>query len=265
MKIKTIQLMGKTVRIGYEGSGLPLVFLHGYLESMDIWAEFIPDLVSDHQVIVLDIPGHGQSQLTEPVASMELIADTVKDVLDYLDMDRVFLTGHSLGGYATLAFLERWPERLTGIALFHSHTHSDGPEVLEKRKREIDVVSKGKKQLLVNQNIPGLFAPQNRKAFEREIKITQGIARNTHDSGIIGAIRGMMQRPDRSAVLKEAPVPCFQLIGRYDTHIDYKSVSLQTELPAGSERWILDYSGHMGFFEEKAKTLAGLRSFLARI
>lgn len=257
----------KTSPIRYEifGDGPPLILLHGYLESLDIWKEFIPGMTKDFRVIAIDLPGHGHSKLLAPVASMELMADAIVEVMETLQIEKACVVGHSMGGYAALAMLENHPNRVQGLCLFHSHARSDSPEVVEKRKREIRIVEAGQKHLLVQQNIPNMFAPQNLEAFEREVKITRMIARQTRSEGVIGAIRGLMQRPDRSTILKNASVPCLQIIGKHDLYIPFEEVSLKTELPDGSERLILEHSGHMGFFEEKAKTVYGIREFVKRI
>jgi pimeloyl-ACP methyl ester carboxylesterase len=161
-----------------------------------------------------------------------------------------------------LALLEQQPDRLMGLSLFHSHTRADTPAVIEKRQREIRVVEQGHKHLLVTQNIPNMFSSETLPLFRQELRFLQRIARNTPDEGITAAIRGMMARPDRTSVLENASVPCLQIIGRHDNYIPFQEVALELKLPSGSERLILEHSGHVGFLEEKARAFTGILKFL---
>jgi pimeloyl-ACP methyl ester carboxylesterase len=250
------------IRYKIKGSGFPLVFLHGYLESADIWTQFASAFPSGYKIIAIDLPGHGRSGIPGGVASMDEMASAVVRVMDELGITKGFVLGHSMGGYTALAMLEHYPERLSGICLFHSHTLADSQTVIEKRNREIRIVEQGHSNLLVQQNIPNMFAEENLPLFNRELRYTQRIARKTPDEGIIAAIRGLMERPDRSDVLANAMVPCLQIAGRKDKYIPFEEVSMTTRLPACSERLVLDHSGHMGFMEEKAKVFAGILDFL---
>ena len=54
-----------------------VVLLHGYLESMVIWEEFIPLLYKELRVVTLDLPGHGISLINGEVHTMEYLADCV--------------------------------------------------------------------------------------------------------------------------------------------------------------------------------------------
>jgi len=196
---------------------------------------------------------------------MDIMARSVIAILDRHGIEKAFVIGHSMGGYTALAMLEQNPDRLLGLSLFHSHPLADSPAVIDKRNREIGIVNKGYKHLLVSQNIPNMFAGDNLPVFGRELRLTQRIAGQTTDEGITAAIRGLMTRPDRSDILANARVPCLMIIGKKDNYISFEEVSMAVRLPAGSERLVLKHSGHMGFFEEKALAYEGIRKFLKKI
>ena len=117
------------------------VLLHGYLESMLVWDDFVPYLYKQVRVITLDLPGHGISVVKGPVHTMEYLADVVKDTLDALGIARCTLVGHSMGGYVALAFCEKYPERLDGVVLLSSTPDADTDEKKENRLREIKLVA----------------------------------------------------------------------------------------------------------------------------
>jgi pimeloyl-ACP methyl ester carboxylesterase len=247
------------------GQGDCIVFLHGHLESKEIWGSFTKEFESNYRIICIDLPGHGGSGIFGPVTGMEAMAEAVKAVLDAEGIKRAVIAGHSMGGYTALAALEHYPEIFKAIILFHSHPRADSPEVVKKREREIKIIKKGQKRLLVNQNIPKMYADDNLEKFRDSIRFSKDLAHRLDDEGVIAAIGGMKVRPDRSSILKNAKVPCLNLIGRKDNYIDFEEVSLKTELPAGSMKRVLEESGHMGFIEEPEKSAAGIYQFLNSI
>ncbi|MBT3243876.1 MAG: alpha/beta hydrolase [Bacteroidetes bacterium] len=263
--IQTIDYNKTSIRYSAKGEGVPLVFLHGYLLSLDVWLDFTSELSHDYRVICIDMPGHGESGLPSEISSMELMADVVKKVLDHLRIDSAVIFGHSMGGYAALALLGAHPEVFKAIVLFHSHTLADSEEVKKKRDREIKIIEKGQRKLLVVQSIPNMFASDTLSVFDNELKLCQNLAKKMDDQAVIAAIRGLRSRPERSELLRNAAVPCLNIIGRKDNFIDFEKVAMATELPLGSDRLILENAGHMGFYEDSENALAGIRQFLNRI
>jgi pimeloyl-ACP methyl ester carboxylesterase len=143
-----------------------VVLLHGYLESMYVWDDFAPLLKDKVRVITVDIPGHGVSVVNGEVHTMEWIADVLRDMLDALAIERVTMVGHSMGGYISLAFCEKYPERLNGVVLLSSSPMADTELKRENRRREIALVKAGKKDLLASVAPEAGFAEQNRKRLK---------------------------------------------------------------------------------------------------
>ena len=120
-----------------------VVLLHGYLESMFVWDDFVPLLYKRVRVVTLDLPGHGISEVRGECHSMEYLADVVRDALQALGIACCTLVGHSMGGYVALAFCERHPEMLDGLVLFSSTPNADTEEKRENRRREIAALLNG--------------------------------------------------------------------------------------------------------------------------
>ncbi len=263
--ISTVEYHDTFLRYSDLGYGEPVVLLHGYLESLKIWDGFADELSEEYRVICIDLPGHGRSGVFSAIDTMAIMADAVKHVLDFLGIGRAVIIGHSMGGYATLAFEDFYPEVTIGFGLFHSHALADPEDKKVNRDREIALVKAGKKQQIINVNIPNAFATDNREKFADKIEWASQIALATPDQGIILALEGMKARPDRRDVIKKSTVPLLVVAGKKDNYIPFEVYQQHFNLAANTDVVILENSGHMGFIEEKEKSLEGIRIFLKKI
>jgi pimeloyl-ACP methyl ester carboxylesterase len=252
---------GKRICYSDTGSGKLILLLHGYLETSRIWENFAKRLSADFRIIAPDIPGHGGSDMFGEVHSIEMIAMLMKNLVNEAGVDRFLLAGHSLGGYAALAFAELYPEMLSGYCLFHSHPLADSPEALNKRRREIELVLKGKKDLMYPDNISKMFAEKNLERFSNEVERSKEIASSVPAEGIVAVLKGMMERKSRIDVMEKGEVPCLWILGAMDNYIDCNVIQTKVSLPRNAELKILQNSGHLGFVEEENISAEILKSF----
>jgi pimeloyl-ACP methyl ester carboxylesterase len=256
---------GGRIHFSDSGKGVPIVLLHGYLESSEVWNGFSERLSSDFRVISIDLPGHGLSDVYGEVHGMEFMATGIKELIDYLDIKKVFLIGHSLGGYVALAFLELFPGQLTGYCLFHSQPFSDPPAVIDKRKREIEIVKMGKKNLMYPDNVIRMFAPSNLEKFAGALQRSKDIAALLPGDGIIALLNGMMIRPSRLSFMEEGKVPFLWILGSMDSYIPCELIQTKVKLPSNGRAVVLTNSGHMGFVEEEKRSLVIIKEFVNSI
>ena len=254
-------------RIGYTdaGKGAAIILLHGYLESSEVWNGFKDKLASEFRVISVDLPGHGLSDIYEETHSMEFMATVIKELLVSLNIKKGFITGHSLGGYVALAFLELFPGYLSGYCLFHSHPFPDSSEAIEKRIREITIVKAGKKHLMYPENVTRMFAPSNIDTCSEALQRSKEIASKIPGEGIIAVLTGMMQRPSRLEVMEEGKVPCLWILGSMDSYIPCDIIQAKVKMPANASVVVLKKSGHLGFIEEEDKSVEVITGFVNKL
>lgn len=243
------------------GKGHSIVLLHGYLESKEIWYDFANQLSKNYHVLVPDLPGHGKSALPSGNLSVEIMAEKLIPVLDKEKIEKCFLVGHSMGGYVALAFLELFPERLNALSLFHSSPYADNEDKRKNRDREIHIIKEGKIAQVYKAHFPKTFADINAENFKQEIEKMNQRAKTMKPEGIIAALEAMKNRPDRSALLKNAKIPIQYIIGAKDNFIPMTILD-KLQLPDNSELVVLENSGHMGFIEEKENALEAIGGFL---
>ena len=248
-----------------QGAGETILLLHGYLETSEIWSNFAHKLATKFRIITVDLPGHGNSDIYGESHSMEFMATILKGVINSLNIKRVFLTGHSLGGYVTLAFAELFPEMLSGYCLFHSHPFADSEEILEKRRKEINLVLAAGKDLLYPESVKKMYASVNLEKFSNALKQSMRIASSVSGEGITGVLRGMMTRPSRIAVMEEGTVPCLWILGAMDNYINCELIQTRVRLPQNAKVVVLNNSGHMGFIEEEELSLKVIESFMKKL
>lgn len=103
---KYVHYKGKKIFYSDEGYGIPVILVHGYLETAEVWESFSRKLAEKHRVISVDLPGHGNSDMYEATHTMEFLARSVNALLEAIGIHKVFIVGHSLGGYVSLAYIE---------------------------------------------------------------------------------------------------------------------------------------------------------------
>jgi pimeloyl-ACP methyl ester carboxylesterase len=191
---------------------------------------------------------------------METMAESVNAVLKELKIEKTFLIGHSMGGYAALAFAEKFPEKLWALSLFHSAPFADNEEKKQNRDREIKLLLEGKKKQIYSQHFPKVFAPQNVEKYANEIEKAKAIAGQLSDGHIIATLKGMKQRKDRTQVMSNLQVPFLYFAGQYDNFIPYE---MRKILPYPERYNIveLENSGHIGFIEEMQKSVEAVVGF----
>jgi pimeloyl-ACP methyl ester carboxylesterase len=263
--VKKITYKGVDVIYRDQGDGTSIVFLHGYLETGEIWESFANRFQDRYRVIVPDLPGHGQSGTWGKVHTMEDLAGAVRAVLAKESAGKVFLVGHSMGGYVTMAFADLFPEMLSGYCLFHSTCFSDTEEKKKNRSREISLVRCGKKGQIVNVNIPKGFANKQVERLKVEVERAKRIALKNPDEGIVAILNGMMQRPDRTHVLQDPALPRLLVGGMKDNYIPPEVFEKLIRLAPDAESLALQESGHMGFIEEPVIAAEAIRSMVENL
>jgi pimeloyl-ACP methyl ester carboxylesterase len=262
---RSIIFHGIPVSYSDTGEGRPVVLLHGYLESGEVWQPLTELLSREFRVIAPDLPGHGRSGVAGGEHTMEFLAGAVRAVIADAGVDRLLMVGHSLGGYAALAFAELWPELLSGYVLFHSHPHADSAEAIEKRQREIAVVRAGKKNIMYPGNVSMMFSERNLSAMPEALERIKEIASGNPGEGIIALVNGMISRPSRQSVVESGRVPLLWILGRGDLYFTPERALRDTKLPPNAEVVILENSGHLGFIEETHRSFQLITDFAGRI
>jgi pimeloyl-ACP methyl ester carboxylesterase len=107
------------INLYYEvhGTGKPLIMLHGGFGTFEMFAALSPALIENHQVIGVDLYGHGRTALTDRPLRIEHMADDIASLIEHLGLEKADVLGYSLGGYVALQTTIRHPERVNKLVV----------------------------------------------------------------------------------------------------------------------------------------------------
>ncbi len=249
MKHKEISYKGTSIYYKISGDGLPVFLIHGFGEDGQIWDMQTESLSGQFQIIIPDIPGSGKStSLIGNKIEIDDYADCIKAIASEEKITDFVMIGHSMGGYISLAYLNKYPNDLAGIGLFHSTAYPDDEQKIETRKKAIQFIESNGSIAFLKTSIPGLFYnPELNKQH-----INPLIERSTVFSKeqLIQYYEAMIRRPDRTSILKKAKIPVLIVAGTHDIAISKEAMLQQAGMPDVCHFFMLKNSGHMGMLEE---------------
>lgn len=225
-----------------------LVLLHGFMENISIWNDMESHLSENFSLLKIDLPGHGKSETFAEIHTMELMADEVKKVLDYLNLEKIHLLGHSMGGYTSLAFAEKYPKILKSLTLFFSTYFADDEEKKEQRIKSYRII-KDAFSHYARAGIPNLFNPNERDILEGKIETALEVALSTNNLGALACVKGMVERTDKKHVLENLEAKILVIAGKHDNAVKTENTIKHLPDRTNIKSYILD-CGHNGHWEK---------------
>ncbi|MSQ78928.1 MAG: alpha/beta hydrolase [Flavobacteriaceae bacterium] len=259
--MKTINFAGSKLSYRTLGSqGYVLVLVHGFCEDSRVWRLQEEELSKTCRIILLDLPGFGQSEMIGGEYSLERLAESVKYILDEESIGKCTLVGHSMGGYVALAFAEKYPERLNGFGLFHSTALADSEEKKANRIKSAEFIRQNGSEPFVRTLTPSLFAPTftDQNTIDELMQMGNACLPET----LAAATEAMMNRPDRTHILKETKVPVLFAVGVLDVNVPQETLLPQCSYPETSMVELFENTAHMGMREQPNKALNLLSEFV---
>ncbi|MEO5890652.1 MAG: alpha/beta hydrolase [Ferruginibacter sp.] len=292
MTEKTITYQNSEIFYRITGEGQTVVLIHGFAEDGNVWKSQVDFLANDFRLIIPDIPGSGRSEIIAG-ADIETYAEVIKHILDaecqkllpdqfedinlignigdknagafLKEEEPVTVIGHSMGGYITLAFAEKYPQYLDSFGLFHSSAFPDDEEKKQVRTKAIDFIKTKGTAAFLKTSTPGLFTKAFAEAHPASINSLIEDGKDFSSEALVQYYQAMMARPDRTAVLKTFARPILFIIGEHDSAIPLQSSLRQCYLPTQSHVHILNNSAHMGMWEEEERSNNILEEFLTQV
>jgi pimeloyl-ACP methyl ester carboxylesterase len=280
---KSFQYHSAAISYSRYGKGKPVVLLHGFGEDSSIWNEQVNFLKEHCLLIVPDLPGSGKSSLLSPIPSTgdgvrrlessnspDLIsiddyADCIHALLREENISSCTMLGHSMGGYITLAFAEKYPSQLHAFGLIHSTAFADSEEKKNTREKSIALIEEYGAMSFLKNTIPNLFGAKFKSEHPEKITALIGAGIAFSKETLQQYTRAMMLRRNHTHVLLSNPLPVIFVIGTEDVAAPPDDVIKQASLPNISYIHVLQGIGHMGMWEAPDKLNQLLLAFLSEL
>lgn len=257
---------GKRLRASQLGDGPPLLLLHGYPDTLQIWSELAPRLAHRFRVTAFDWPGMGGSDAWDGELTPEDLARRVVRLLDHWQLDRATLVAHDIGGQAALAAAILAPERIASLVVMNTLAFPDEPTSLD-----IALLRRIGLNGLLLRHLP-------RSVFRRAVatsadrlpralcdELWQQFARRDAREVIV-RLCGAYQRalPDLAARYASIRVPTTILWAGRDHHFPLAHAHRLHSTIRGSRLTIIENANHWMAFERAEEVAAALTPWLAR-
>ncbi|MHC4725292.1 MAG: alpha/beta fold hydrolase [Planctomycetota bacterium] len=228
------------VKISYDvqGEGEPvLVFVHGWSCSKEYWKEQVAHFAKKHKVVTIDLAGHGQSGLSRKEYTLEAFGKDVAAVAEKLNLNRIILVGHSIGGFVVVEAARQMPGRVVcvvGADEFHD-------------------IEKG----FTEEDIKGLIAMIEPDFVKGTQSFVRGMFPPDADPELVDWVVSDMSSAD-----SEIGINVFRNLGNYDL----KNAIQEIEVPVysiSSDLWPMNVDGNKKYVKSfKLKMMKGIGHFV---
>jgi len=246
-----------------EGTGTPVVLLHGFPFNRSLWDEQAAELRDRHRVIRPDLRGMGETPPgPEEAATMDEMARDVAALMDELRVARAVVGGLSMGGYVALSFYRMFSHRVRALVLADTRATADSEE--QKRAREasaLQAVEEGA-QAIADDMLPKLLAPRTLAERPEVAERLRAMMRKTKRRGMAAALRGMALRRDHTGFLPDIFAPTLVVVGSEDAITPPADAELLRREIRGSRLVRIEGAGHVSNLEAPEEFNAALASFL---
>lgn len=215
--VHTLTVNDATFHVVDEGSGPPLLLVHGFPLDHTMWRHQIAAFKATHRVIAPDLRGFGRSSVTPGLVTMEQFAADLAGILPALGENRpVIFCGLSMGGYIAWQFVEHHRSKLQALIVCDTKAAPDTPEARQTRLEAADKLERDGTTFLAESMLPRLFGESLAKNPPPYVEETVAVILGTDPRACAAAQRGMAERVDYRPRLECIDLPTLILCGERD-------------------------------------------------
>jgi 3-oxoadipate enol-lactonase len=243
-------------------ANVPVVFLHGFPFSHEMWDPQINTVSDSYYIITYDIRGHGASDAGDGQYTIEFFVDDLAALLDHLRIQRAILCGLSMGGYIALRMFERFPSRVQGLILCDTKSAADTNEAKIKRAAAIQAIRQHGVRTFAETFLKSVFWKETFNSNPKAIDIIRELIITNSPLGICGTELALAARTDTTHVLPTIQVPTLVMAGEHDILITPSETEDLSKAIPGSELHIIPNAAHISNLENSPEFNRVLLEFL---
>lgn len=254
------------LEIGYDdgGSGLPVLFVHGFPHDRTLWSPQLQGMTAQARVLAVDLRGFGETTVAPPY-SMEQYADDLVGFMNTLRLERAVIAGLSMGGYVAFAMWRRHPSRIRGLVLANTRAGADSDEAREKRRSQMAIARDQGSAVIADAVLTGMLGKTTRAGRPEIVNAVHRMISAAPVEGVIGALQAMIDRPDSTSTLPTIDVPVLVVTGDEDAIIPIEEARSMQAAIRGSSLEIIAGAGHLSNLERPAAFNHVVSEFLAKL
>ncbi len=236
-----------------KSTGETLVLIHGFLLDHTIFSKVTPQLEEHYDVLQIELPGHGNSNDIPNEPTMDAYVDAIAEVLQHEKITDAVWLGHSMGGYITLAAMEKNAAPITKAILAYSSDAPDSSETQKKRDKQRDEIEQHGVEHFVNNSIENFFS---QRAKKEDIELAKQGGYKAQQQGLLQALVAMKNRKDQRPFLAQTSIPVLVIEGEFDeavTPVNTNNIAV---------RKVITQTGHIGMLEEPDAFIEAIRQFI---
>jgi pimeloyl-ACP methyl ester carboxylesterase len=238
----------KELKITYreQGVGEPCIFLHGLAGNSKSWKYQFDAFSHQKKIIAWDAPGYGGSDCVTP--NVDAYSNTLVAFLNALDLSKIDLVGHSMGGIVASYFASRYPNRIKRLILSCTHIGNGMKKGLPLSKAYADRINSllnDPKEVYGEKRARAMLTPS---AHKGAFSLASKIASETRPEGLEAATR-VVQETDNSSLVKNLMCPVTIICGENDPVVSRSRTHQLQSLVSHSILKVVPSSGHAPYLE----------------
>jgi len=258
----TVDVNGAKVYFQSVGSGKPMMLIHGYPLSGELFKDNRAALArAGFQVITVDLPGFGRSVAPSNEASIENYARTMLGTMDALGLKTATVGGMSMGGMTLLQMYKMAPTRFNALVFIDTTADPAGPaEAAGWRGNAQQAQEKGVASLAPGL-LPRMLTGVSRMKMPAQVAFLSGIVEQVSLNGAVGGGNALAARPDANPILSTIKVPTLLVFGVEDNVTPIELAMKMQKGVAGSKLVLIPGAGHAATYEKASATNAAILNF----
>jgi pimeloyl-ACP methyl ester carboxylesterase len=248
--MKTLRVHDVDMAVVEEGSGLPLLLVHGFPLDHSMWKYQI-DAFSQHcRVIAPDLRGFGQTPVGNRPSTMEQMADDLSGLLDALGIDeQILFCGLSMGGYVGWQYARKYESRLKALVACDTREIADSAEQAASRRELAARVLREGPAPVAESMIPKLFSSDTQSRRPDLVQATRDVIMSNSPEGIAAALRGLAERPDMTEFTAGLELSALVIVGEHDAISTSEEMENIAESMPNAAWVVVPNAGHLSPLE----------------
>lgn len=246
-------------------NSLPIIFIHGFPFSHEMWKDQIQLTGKDYRAIAYDVRGHGKTDSGDGQYSIDSHVDDLLGLMQHLKIERAVVAGLSMGGYIALRAIELDPDKFIGLVLCDTKSEADNNEAKTKRFQTIKEIKTNGTDVFAHAYVKNVFTNATLQNKPQVVDMIRRTIKSTRTIDICANFLALAARTDTTESLSKIKIPTLILVGEKDAVTTPANAKSMQEKIKGSKLTVIPDAAHMSNLENPPVFNEELLQFLSTL